>query len=114
MGGLLAGAGGLAILGMAVSLAPLAAAVLYAWRPSEQRLAMMRPLSLAAIFGAACSLLAGLVQVLSGLGSTGGTFDESLRLACLGAGEALIPMFVAFAALTLSWLCVAIGFWRAH
>jgi hypothetical protein len=113
MGESLSRAGGVAILGMAVSLAPLAMGVFYALRPSERRLALMRPLSLAAIFAACCSLLAGMANTLNQLGRFG-TFDaKSLTLACFGGAESLMPMFVAFSALTVSWLCVAIGFRRS-
>jgi hypothetical protein len=46
----LSNAGILALASMAVVLAPLFMGVAYAIKPSEARLALMRPLSLAAIF----------------------------------------------------------------
>ena len=53
-----------ALLSLIVSILPLGAGAAYAIRPTEQRLALMRPVSLAGIFAALCGLLSALVNLL--------------------------------------------------
>jgi hypothetical protein len=55
-------------LGLLVSISPMVMGVVYAVRPSERRLALMRPLSLAGIFAALCNLLVGLANALRSIG----------------------------------------------
>ena len=97
-------------MGLFLGFAPLVLSVLYAIRPTERRLALMRPLSLAAIFSALCTLLIGAVGVLRGLAAT--DRPVSLPSAFLGGAEAIVPMFVTFACLTVAWLAVAVGLRR--
>jgi hypothetical protein len=78
-------------------------------RPSERKLALMRPLSLAGIFGAVSSLLVGIVNVLVGLGRVQVFDSQSLRFAFVNLAEGIVPTFVGFACLTVAWLCVAMG-----
>jgi multisubunit Na+/H+ antiporter MnhB subunit len=113
LGDILTRAGGIAILGMVVSLAPLFTGVLYAWRPSERRLALMRPLSLAAIFAGLCTLLSGLAHVFQGLSDTQAWTDAKLHVMAAGLAETVTPLFVAFGFLTVAWLCVAAGIRRS-
>jgi hypothetical protein len=54
-----------------VSLAPLVAGIVYAIRPNERRLALMRPLSLAGIFAAVSSLLLGMANALEAIAKKG-------------------------------------------
>lgn len=99
-----------ALLSLIVTVLPLGAGIAYAIRPTEQRLALMRPISLAGIFAALCGLLSGLVSVLR-YAAVNETPAES-RIIFLGLAEALVPLFVAFGCLTAAWLCVAIGLRR--
>jgi hypothetical protein len=99
-----------ALLSLIVTVLPLGAGIAYAIRPTERRLALMRPISLAGIFAALCGLLSGLVNVLRYIG-VNETPVES-RVVAIGVAEALIPLFVAFGCLTAAWLCVAIGLRR--
>ena len=46
-------------------------AAAYAWRPSERKLMLMRPLSLASVFSAIGSLTAGMATILKGAAATG-------------------------------------------
>ena len=101
------------LLGLAVSFAPLAMAIVFAIGPSEQRLSLMRPLSLAGIFAAICSLLLGVANGLQALARTDTVEPANLRFAALVLSEAVVPAFVAFACLTAAWLCVAAGM-RKH
>lgn len=94
---------------MVVGVAPLAMGIAVAIRPSEQRLSLMRPLSLAGIFAAVSSLLLGLTNVSYGVATTETPEPTGLRYAAIGFAEAVVPAFVSFASLTAAWLLVAVG-----
>jgi hypothetical protein len=103
-----------ALLTLFVGLVPLGVAILYAWRPAERWLALMRPLSLAAIFAALGSLMSGVMVILRGIAATSGfTIDVWSRIA-MGVNEAIAPMFIIFACQTLAWLLVAAGMRRVE
>ncbi|HEX7777857.1 MAG TPA: hypothetical protein VF424_01385 [Vicinamibacterales bacterium] len=108
--GFLTQAGAVALLSMFVGVIPLGVAVAYAIRPSEHRLALLRPLSLATVFASLTGLVAGLANVLRSVA----VHDIPLfsGRSALGLSEALVPMFVGFGCLTIAWLCVATGLWR--
>jgi cellulose synthase/poly-beta-1,6-N-acetylglucosamine synthase-like glycosyltransferase len=91
-----------------VCLAPMLMAVVYAVRPTERRLALMRPLSLAAIFAAVAGAVSGIATVLRGIAATG----QFTATAWEGLSEALVPVFVGFAFLTVAWLLVTLGMRR--
>jgi hypothetical protein len=102
--------GTVVLVSMLVPLAPMAMGILYAIRPNEQRLAQMRPLSLAGIFSAIVGSVVSIANVLHGMALSGTpTFDQA---AASGLSEALIPIFFGFGSLTVAWLCVAVGFKR--
>lgn len=103
----------LALLGLVVSLAAVGAALAYAIKPSEQRLAVMRPLSLAAIFGGLSSLAVGISTVLRGIAATGTFTPHALGAIAGGFADAVMGLFVAFSCLTIAWLLVALGLRRA-
>jgi hypothetical protein len=100
------------LLGLVISALPVVAGILYAIRPDERRLALMRPLSLAAIFASISNLLLGVANGLHALAAHAGS-AASYGDAGPVLGEALIPSFVGFAFLTVAWLCVAIATRRA-
>jgi len=95
--------GGVGVLGMAIA---------YAIRPTEQKLMLMRPLSLAAIFAAICSSSFGLATVLQGAGATPEWNAHSVGLALMGLSECFIAPAAAFAFLAVAWLVVALGMRR--
>lgn len=105
----LTNAGIMALLSMAVVLGPLFLGAAYAIKPSEARLALMRPLSLAAIFAALTGAVAGAINTFTGI-SRSDTFDSHIIMA--SAAESLVPLFVGFGCLTVGWLCVALGLRR--
>lgn len=105
-------AGIFALLTLAIQLIPLIMATVYVVRPSERRLALMRPLSLAALFAALAGAVVGFLHVLRGMGLTSEFSANSFHLMALGASESLVPMFVGFASLTVAWLLVAVGMSR--
>jgi hypothetical protein len=94
---------GAAVLGMAIA---------YAIRPTERKLALMRPLSLAAIFASICSFSGGVATVLNGAGATPEWGPSNVGHAMWGLAECFTPLFVAFAFLALAWLLVAVGMRR--
>jgi hypothetical protein len=103
-------AGLFALLTMFIGVVPLALAIVYAIWPTEQRLALMRPLSLATIFGAISGVSVGLLNVLRGIGM--GETADFTRVSAIGLAESLVPVFSGFACLMAAWLCVAVGLWR--
>jgi len=104
--------GGFALLTLIIGLVPLAMAIAYAVNPSERRLALMRPLSLAAIFGALAGVFSGFIAVLRGIAATGTLTVGSWQRIAYGASEALVSVFFGFACLTVAWLLVALGMRR--
>jgi len=95
--------GGVGVLGTAIA---------YAIRPTEQKLMLMRPLSLAAIFAAVCSWSVGLATALQGAGRAKDMSGDAIGVMLMGISESLIPPFVAFAFLAVAWLLVAVGMRR--
>jgi hypothetical protein len=98
-------------LTLLLSVVPLVMAVVYASRPTEQNLALMRPLSLAGLFAAIAGTLSGFINVLR-LFWTRDATSETYRVMAIGAAESLVPVLLGFACLTVAWLVVAIGMGR--
>lgn len=98
-----------ALVSILVSTLPLLAAAAYLFRPSEQRLAMMRPLSLAGIFAGLNGASLGAINVLRGLWLEP---PRDGRITAIGAAESLVPLYVSFSCLMLAWLLVAAGMRR--
>jgi hypothetical protein len=97
-------------LSVLMGVVPLAVAVVYAVWPTEQRLALMRPLSLATIFAAISGTVLGILNVLLFMSrSEPPVFSH---VAAVGLAEALFPAFFNFGCLTVAWVCVALGLWR--
>ncbi len=97
---------------LASGVGGLGTAILYAIRPTEGKLALLRPFSLAAIFAAVSSAAAGGAVVLQGLAASGPNPNMSNVL--MGWAETLVPIYVAFAFLGVAWLLVAVGLKRAE
>ena len=104
-------AGIAALVSLFMGLVPLGFGILYAARPTEQRLALMRPLSLAAIFAAIHGTALGLVNTFRYFGSHE-TTPVFCSVAFIGLEESLVTLFFDFGCLMLAWICVAIGQWR--
>lgn len=109
---LLQNAGFFAKLTLLIALLPLGMAVAYVVRPTERRLALMRPFSLAGIFAALSGGVLGLLLVLRSIGISSDPFIDSYRRMAIGASESLVLMFVGFSCLTAAWLLVAVGMSR--
>ena len=87
-------------------------AIAYAIRPTEQKLVLMRPLSLAAIFAAICSSSVGAATALKYAADREVLEPKGITVMLAGLSESLIPPFVAFAFLAVAWLLVALGMRR--
>jgi hypothetical protein len=106
----LANAGIMALASMFVPVLPLAMGIAYAIWPNEQRLTLMRTLSLASVFAAVAGVALGLTNELQFIGrSETVTFSP---MVATGLAESLVPLFFGFGCLTVAWLCVTIGLWR--
>ena len=102
-----------ALLAILVPVGVVAVAVTYAIRPTERRLALMRPLSLAAIFSGLGSFTLGVMQVLRGVAAAPLETNPGWRGASVGLAEAFVALFIAFGCLTIAWLLIALGLRRA-
>lgn len=100
-----------AILTLMLGVVPLVMAVVYAIRPTERHLALMRPLSLAGLFAAMAGGVLGLINVLRFVWTRELTAD-TYRVMAVGAAESLVTLLVGFASLTVAWLLVAVGMGR--
>jgi len=98
-----------ALFSIIISFLPLIAAAAYLFRPSEQRLAMMRPLSLAGIFAGLNGSTLGAINVLRGFWLEP---PRDGQIAIIGAAESIVPLYVSFSCLMLAWLLVAAGMRR--
>jgi hypothetical protein len=98
-------------LTMAVAIAAFGLAVAYVFRPTEQKLVLMRPVSLAAIFATINGLLGGWIAVLGGIAATA---DGHLPVSLVyrGIAESLTVGFVCFGFLAAAWLLVGVGMLR--
>jgi hypothetical protein len=103
-------AGPVALLSLMIAILPLAAGVAYAARPTEARLALLRPICLAAIFAGLTGFLAGLINTLRLMWTAEPSVPSSII--AVGLAESIVPLFVAFGCLTVAWLCAALGIRR--
>lgn len=100
-----------ALLSLALGLVPLAMAAVYAVRPTERHLALMRPLSLTGLFSSLAGGVLGLINVLR-FSWTRELTADTYRVMMVGAAESLVTLFVGFAALAFAWLLVGVGMSR--
>ena len=99
------------LLTLVLTFVPFVMAVAYVVRPTERRLALMRPLSLAGLFAALSGTVLGFINVFVGLGSKGFSV-ENYTVTAIGSAESLVPLLLGFANLTVAWLLIAAGMGR--
>ena len=94
-----------------VGFGPPGLAIFYVLRPAERTLAIMRPVSLAAIFAGISGWVAGLIAVLMGVAAT---MPQPVHVAnvYVGLSEAFVALLVNFGLLAVAWLLVAVGMMR--
>jgi hypothetical protein len=104
--------GWFAKLSLLAGFIPLWFATAYALRPAERTLALLRPVSLAAMFAAISGVTAGLIAVLRGVAVTLPEPFAARADVYVGLSEAMVPVFVNFGCLAVSWALVGIGMLR--
>jgi hypothetical protein len=107
----LANAGLMALASLLVCVLPLPMGIVYAVWPTEQRLTLIRTLSLAAVFAALAGVFLGFINVLRGLFERPAA-DSLSGAVAVGLAESLVPLVLGFGCLTATWLCVTVGLWR--
>jgi hypothetical protein len=106
--------GGFAIVQMVfllvILLFLLGVAVSFAVRPTEHKLGLLRPLSLALVFALVGALFGGLAATLqASVGPANMNAGKSLEVLSSGVAEALVPGVIGFAVLAIAWGLAAIG-----
>ena len=99
-----------AIMGVLVCAAPMVLGVMFAFRPNERWLALMRPMTLAGVFAAISNTMLGIVNTLNYISSRPEPISINLLTGQLAEGMA-VP-FVSFGCLAVAWLGVAVGMRR--
>jgi hypothetical protein len=110
------------IIGIAVTLFILllglftvGVSVSFMAKPTEVKLAFIRPLSVAttyaSIVGVVCGLALTLTRISWELEGSAGAMNKSMLLG--GISEALVPSIIGFALLTVAWIAVSFGM-RKH
>ena len=99
----------IAKLSLVIAVLPALMGVAYALWPTEAKLALMRPISLAGLFGSLTGLVAGVINGFHWAARNNGSVTSTVFVAF---SEALVPLFVAFGSLTVAWLLVALGMRR--
>ena len=99
-----------AIISLLMGLVPLGFGLLYAARPTEQRLALMRPLSLASIFAGIHGTALGFVNAFVYVANKSNL--EVTPAVLVGVAESLVTIAFNFGCLMLAWILVAFGMWR--
>ena len=100
----------MALLSLLDPALPIPAGLAYLLKPTEERLALVRPVSLAGLFSGLAGTALGFINVLAMQWMMNPPPD--VRTSAVGAAEALVTLFVSFGALTVTWLCVAFGMRR--
>ena len=107
---MVANASVVALFSLVIAALPLGLGAAYAIRPTEERLSLMRPISLASIFAGLSGSLSGAINVLRMMWVVDPPVET--RILAIGSAEALVPLLVAFGSLTIAWLCAAVGIRR--
>jgi hypothetical protein len=96
-----------AIAGALVCAATMVVGAMFAFRPSERLLALMRPLTLAAVFTAISNTSLGFANTFVGLSRRPDPVLTNVIAANLA--ETMVVPFVSFGCLSVAWLLVTIG-----
>jgi hypothetical protein len=99
----------------AVALVTAIAAIDFAFRPSERRLAVIRPLCAATICAGLASFLMGVANGLMALRyvlSDAQATSRPWHAVLPGLAESFAPLIIAFAGVAVAWLLVAVGLRR--
>ncbi len=106
------GASFASLFGFLISLVPAVAGTSFAFRPSERLLAMMRPLTLGALFAALCNFVLAVANGFVAVSMMSGLDLPGVRVVGAVFMEGLAPVVASFASLAVAWFLVAIGMRR--
>jgi short subunit fatty acids transporter len=95
-----------AILGALVCAAPMVVGAMFAYRPSEKLLALMRPLTIAAVFTAISNTMLGFANTFVYFSRRP---DVSPSQVAMQLADTTVVPFVSFGCLAVAWLFVAVG-----
>ncbi|HVN21242.1 MAG TPA: hypothetical protein VMU05_20820 [Dongiaceae bacterium] len=101
------------LLGTLFCLVPLVTGAWYAFRPSERVLALMRPLTLGAIFAAICTFVLVLANGCVDISVMNRLDPQGIREVATILSERLSLVLASFASLSVAWFFVAIGMRRS-
>jgi hypothetical protein len=94
---------------LAVGVAALVNAVLYARRPEDRRIAVVRTLSTATVFITLSGVAAGFATTMHGVTSDPEMRKELARFCMIGLAESLANAILGFTLLGLTWMIAALG-----
>ncbi len=97
------------LLGLLICTIPLLVGAWFAFRPSERLLALMRPLTLGAVFAALCSFVLAIANGFVAISMMSGLDLPGVRIVGAVFMEGLAPVVASFASLAVAWFFVAIG-----
>ena len=92
-----------------VGLAAVVTAAVFAVRPGERTLAILRPLTASTAFATVSATTAGAAMALKN-GADGLLSEEASVLMVGGLAEAAVAGVLGFALLAVAWLLAALGF----
>lgn len=101
------------MLGLLLCMVPLLAGAWYAFRPTERLLALMRPLTVGAIFSAICTFVFALANGCVDISVMNNFDPQAIRAIAAVLTERLAPVMASFASLAAAWFFVAIGMRRS-
>lgn len=101
------------LFGLLICAVPLFFGAWFAIRPSERLLAIMRPLTLGAVFAALTSFALALANGCIGLSMMDALDLQGVHFVGNVLSEGLAPVVASFACLTVAWFLVAIGMRKA-
>jgi len=101
------------LLGLLICSIPLLAAAWFAFKPSERLLALMRPLTLGAVFCCLSNFVLAIAKGFVGISMMDGLDLPAVRTVGAIFMEGLAPVVASFASLAVAWFFVAIGMRKA-
>lgn len=109
----IAGAGSASLFGLFICFVPMVFCAWFAMRPSERRLAFIRPLTLMGALSAVCNFVLALANGARAVSAMNGLDLEAIRRVGAVLSEGLAPVVASFGCLTVAWACVVIGMRRS-
>jgi hypothetical protein len=106
------GAGGVPLLGILICALPALLALVFAIRPTERLLALLRPLTMAGVFSALCGFVLALTNGFATVATTAVFDAESIRRIGAVCAEGMAPVAASLALLTVAWGCATVGMRR--